>query len=137
MKNQKSVRTFSTLALLAIISYLPLSASAQLETLLQQPLMSVDNSQFTLLRITLPPLTGNNDSANGHRHPVDTIVYVESGTVTNQMNDEAVKTYKAGESWVENPGDLHAQFRNNDPDIPAVVIVFMLTEPGDPLTSRD
>ena len=110
--------------------------SAQQEQLTHQALQSVAGHDFTLLRITLPPLTGNDDPTRGHSHPGDTIVYVESGTVTNQMNDEDPKEYGAGEFWVEGPGELHAQFRNNDPREPAIVVVFMIAGTGEPLVKR-
>ena len=97
--------------LTALVSWTP-AAFSQRETLMQQPLLSVAGKQFSLLRIELAPLTGNDGSAPGHRHPGDTIVYVESGTVTNQMNDDAVKEYRAGEFWYEAPGELHSQFMN-------------------------
>ena len=122
------------LAVLALM-IIPLAAFAQPETLMQQPLLS-DGRQFTLLRIELPPMSGNDDPANGHRHPGDTIVYVESGTITNQMNAEPVREYRAGEFWYEGPNELHARFRNNDPEKTAVVIVFMVNDAEAPLTAR-
>ena len=137
MKNRKSSPArppFTLLLLFSLVLTWATPALAQLETLLQQPLGSVDDGQFTLLRITLAPGTGNDGSAPGHRHPGDTIVYVESGTVTNQMNEEDIREYEAGDFWVEHPGDLHAVFRNNDPEVPAVVIVFMVNHPDEPLT---
>ena len=124
------------LAALCASLFLPALASAQNETLLRQPLASVAGRDFTLLRITLPPMSGNGDPERGHRHPGDTIVYVESGTVTNQMGDGPSHDYHAGEFWVEGPEELHAVFRNNDPAEPAVVVVFMITGTGEPLTHR-
>lgn len=134
MKNRISLK-LSVVATLFTILFLSPALHAQLTTLMQQPLLS-DGEQFTLLRIELPPMTGNADPESGHRHPGDTIVYVESGTVTNQMNDEPAKEFRAGESWYEGPNELHAQFRNNDPEETAVVIVFMVNKQDEPLTTR-
>ena len=126
----------STVAVFSIgLIFVSSVASAQISTLMQQTLQS-EGRQFTLLRIEIPPMSGNNNPESGHRHPGDTVVYVESGTVTNQMNNEAPVEYKAGDFWYEGPGELHAQFRNNDPEETAVVIVFMLNDHDEPLTYR-
>ena len=126
--------TLYTLSILLLLTCLcaPFAANAQREPLMQMPLLSADGKQFTLLRIELAPGTGNDGTAPGH--PGDTIVFVESGTVTNRMNNDEVKIFQTGEYWHEAPNDLHAVFRNNDPEIPASVIVFMVNDSDQPLT---
>ena len=134
MKNSLHINMLFMTFLITVLFSSPF-ANAQLSTLMQQPLLS-EGRQFTLLRIELPPMTGNADPEAGHRHPGDTIVYVEKGTVTNQMNNEPVKAYQKGEYWYEGPNELHAQFRNNNAEETAVVIVFMVNDQDEPLTTR-
>lgn len=58
-----------------------------------------------------------------HRHgnAFVTAVLLE-GSVESGLNDEAPKTYSAGESWTENPGDIHSISRNASKTEPASFI---------------
>ena len=44
-----------------------------------------------------------------HTHPTSAFIYatVLEGAIRSQVNDGPVTTYRAGESWSENPGDRH------------------------------
>jgi quercetin dioxygenase-like cupin family protein len=52
---------------------------------------------------------GPGASNASHRHPNSAFIYatVLEGAIKSQVNDGPVKTYKAGESWSERPGDHH------------------------------
>jgi quercetin dioxygenase-like cupin family protein len=47
--------------------------------------------------------------SQGHTHPASAFIYatVLEGEIASQVNDGAVKTYRAGESFSELPGDRH------------------------------
>jgi quercetin dioxygenase-like cupin family protein len=48
-------------------------------------------------------------SSPAHVHPKSAFIYatVLEGAIRSQLNDGPAKTYRAGESFVEMPGDIH------------------------------
>ena len=50
----------------------------------------------------------------GHMHPKSAFIYatVLEGAIRSQVNDGPVTTYKAGQSWSEQPGDRHSVSAN-------------------------
>ena len=71
-----------------------------------------------------------------HRHDGWQFIYVLDGTVTSQMDGEPVQRYEAGQAWYERREQPHVAF-GNDGDTGARVLVFFLTEPGQPVLSFD
>ena len=72
---------------------------------------------------------GPGGSSPGHRHPSSAFIYatVLEGAIKSQVNDGPVTTYRAGESWSENPGDRHAVSANASDTEPArLLAVFVL-----------
>jgi quercetin dioxygenase-like cupin family protein len=64
-----------------------------------------------------------------HTHPTSAFIYatVLEGAIRSQVNDGPVTTYRAGESWSENPGDRHAVSANASDTEPArLLAVFVL-----------
>ncbi|TXT05094.1 hypothetical protein VHUM_03914 [Vanrija humicola] len=62
-----------------------------------------------------------------HRHGNAFVTAVVlSGSVESAVNDEEPKTYGAGESWTENPGDIHSHSRNASETEPAVFIATFI-----------
>lgn len=53
-------------------------------------------------------------SSPAHTHPKSAFIYatVLEGAIRSQVNDGPVKTYRAGESFSENPGDRHGVSAN-------------------------
>jgi quercetin dioxygenase-like cupin family protein len=53
-------------------------------------------------------------SSPAHTHPVSAFIYatVLEGAIRSQVNDGPVKTYSAGESFSEVPGDRHGVSEN-------------------------
>jgi quercetin dioxygenase-like cupin family protein len=62
----------------------------------------------TVLEVTFEP--GQEDTP--HRHAGPASVYVIEGEYEHAINDEPVKTYKAGETVYEPSGSLHRVARN-------------------------
>ena len=65
----------------------------------------------------------------GHTHPKSAFIYatVLAGAIRSQVNDGPVTTYKAGESWSEQPGDRHRVSANASDTEPAKLLaVFVL-----------
>ena len=64
-----------------------------------------------------------------HSHPSSAFIYatVLEGAIRSQVNDGPVITYRAGESWSENPGDRHRVSANASDTEPArLLAVFVL-----------
>jgi quercetin dioxygenase-like cupin family protein len=64
-----------------------------------------------------------------HVHPKSAFIYatVLAGAIRSQVNDGPVKTYRAGESFSEFPGDRHSVSENASTTEPArLLAVFVL-----------
>jgi quercetin dioxygenase-like cupin family protein len=78
------------------------------------------------------------DPGNGsgpHRHPGHhTFGYVLEGTYEIQVDDGPVRQLKAGESFYEPPGSLHAVSRNPSADKQVRYLVIQVGDPTKPRT---
>jgi quercetin dioxygenase-like cupin family protein len=75
-----------------------------------------------------------------HTHPKSAFIYatVLEGEIRSQVNDGPVKTYKAGESFSENPGDHHSVSENASKTKPAKLLaVFVVDTDEKTLTFND
>jgi quercetin dioxygenase-like cupin family protein len=64
-----------------------------------------------------------------HTHPSSAFIYatVLEGAILSQVNDGPVKTYRAGESFSEYPGDRHGVSANASKSQPArLLAVFVV-----------
>ena len=103
-------------------------SEVQAELLMRERISSVEGMQVTVFRTELPP----GYKAPSHRHPGETFVYVLSGRVINQIEDEKPRVYTAGEFFLEPAGALHTRFENADPEQPAIYVVFGIRPAGEP-----
>ncbi len=70
-----------------------------------------------------------------HRHPGHhTFGYVLEGTYEVQVDNGPVRQLKAGESFYEPPGSLHAVSRNPSKDQPVRYLVIQVGDPTKPRT---
>src|SRR5262245_60629600 len=74
-------------------------------------------------------------SSASHRHPGITIAYVLEGEVRSKVGDDPEKTYKAGEMFLETPGQLHAVSGNASATRPAKLLAILLAEKESQLTT--
>jgi quercetin dioxygenase-like cupin family protein len=65
-----------------------------------------------------------------HTHPVSAFIYatVLEGAIRSQVNDGPVITYRAGESWSENPGDRHRVSENASTTEPARLLAVFVVD---------
>jgi quercetin dioxygenase-like cupin family protein len=73
------------------------------------------------------------ESSAAHRHPGITLVYVLEGEIESQVGDGPVKSYGAGQMFMETPNELHAVSRNASKTRPAKFIAILMAEKGKPL----
>jgi quercetin dioxygenase-like cupin family protein len=75
------------------------------------------------------------NSSSPHRHPGHhTFGYVLEGTYEIQVDDGPVRQLKAGESFYEPPGSLHAVSRNPSSDRSVRYLVIQVGDPTKPRT---
>ena len=73
-----------------------------------------------------------------HTHAKSAFIYayVISGAIESKVNDGETRTYRAGESWSEQPGAIHSISRNASKTEPAKLLaVFVLDTNDNPLTT--
>jgi quercetin dioxygenase-like cupin family protein len=87
--------------------------------------------EIVVKRIELKP----GASAPLHVHPGMVTGYVEAGTLEFQLEGEAVKWFKAGDTFFEPPGSHHLVARNPDAKAATVIIAFVINPKGAPLST--
>jgi quercetin dioxygenase-like cupin family protein len=76
-------------------------------------------------------------SSGAHRHPGITIAYVLEGEIRSKVGDDAERTFRAGEMFLETPGQLHAVSANASTTHPARLLAVLLAESGAQLTTPE
>lgn len=107
-----------------------LAAFPQATPLLTKDLPEFPGKEATMLTITLPP----GHAATPHRHHAHVFVYVLEGTVIMQVARGEQKQLGPGETFYENPTDIHTVSRNASDTKPAKILVVMLKDKGKPVT---
>ena len=69
-------------------------------------------------------------SSLAHTHPPSAFIYatVLEGAIRSQVNDGPVTTYRAGESFSENPGDRHGVSENASTTEPARLLAVFVVD---------
>lgn len=68
-----------------------------------------------------------------HRHDAQVSVYVLEGSVVMQVRGGKEVTLGPGQSFYENPSDIHVVSRNASSTKPAKFLVFLIKEKGAPM----
>jgi quercetin dioxygenase-like cupin family protein len=90
-----------------------------------QKLPNVPGKSMRVVRVEYDP----GQASPSHRHPSSAFIYatVLKGAIRSKVNDGPERTYKAGESWTEMPGDHHKVSANASSTEPAELLaVFVL-----------
>jgi quercetin dioxygenase-like cupin family protein len=72
-----------------------------------------------------------------HRHPAGAYVYVIEGSVIFGIDDREPVVLKAGDSFYEPPGALHALSRNTSEEFRASMLAFFVLGEGESPTVYD
>ncbi|HXC52920.1 MAG TPA: cupin domain-containing protein [Candidatus Limnocylindrales bacterium] len=69
----------------------------------------------------------------GHTHARSAFIYatVLEGAIRSRINDEPVKTYEAGQSFTEMPGDRHSVSSNASETKPARLLAVFVVDTGE------
>lgn len=73
---------------------------------------------------------GPGGTSSAHTHPKSAFIYatVLEGAIRSSVNDGPVKTYRAGESFSEMPGDRHSVSENASKTEPAKLLAVFVVD---------
>ncbi len=105
-------------------------STTQVTPLLTKPLLGIAEREATMIIVELPP----GADSPPHRHNANTFVYVLEGSVVMQVRGGEAMTLRAGQTFYERPDDVHTVSRNPSATTPAKLLVFLIKQPGAPIT---
>jgi len=127
MKKHFSPALFTTL--LTGIAMLSLPATgAEVAMLFKQDLADMPGKAGQLLTVEFAP----GEVSAPHRHNAHTFVYVLEGSVVMQVQGGEAKTLTAGQTFYENPDDIHTVANNASDTEPAKILVFFIKDSDAP-----
>lgn len=133
-------------ALASGVTYLVVNGSLAPSQAHAQAKPAVGLKQIDLARVTMDDVMGRvvtirrteRDPGNGsdpHRHPGShTFGYVLEGTYEFRLDDGPVQQLKAGDTFYEPPGSLHAVSRNPSKTDVVKYLVIQVSDPAKPAT---
>jgi quercetin dioxygenase-like cupin family protein len=104
-------------------------SGAKVTSLMQKALPDYPGKEGVVARVEFPP--GHVDGA--HRHDAHVFVYVLEGTVEMQVEGGKPVMLNAGDTFYENPQDVHPIGRNVSNTKSAKFIVFFVKNQNAPL----
>lgn len=127
MKKHFFPALFATL--LTGIAMLSLPATgAEVAMLFKQDLADMPGKAGQLLTVEFAP----GEVSAPHRHNAHTFVYVLEGSVVMQVQGGEAKTLTAGQTFYENPDDIHTVANNASDTEPAKILVFFIKDSDAP-----
>jgi quercetin dioxygenase-like cupin family protein len=97
--------------------------------LITKDLAGSASEQVLMYTVDFPP----GFSSPIHRHNAQVSVYVLDGSVVMQVRGQKEVTLLPGQSFYEDPADIHTVSRNASNTKPAKFLVFMINKKGAPL----
>ncbi len=121
------------LALAAVLALTGASAFAQAPTpnavsplLMAKDLIPGPGKEVRMMTIVSPP----GGASAAHRHNAQVFVYMLSGSMVMQVKGQPPVTLLPGQTFYENPGDVHVVSRNASATEPAKFLAVMILEKG-------
>jgi quercetin dioxygenase-like cupin family protein len=119
----------STPELVAEKPVTPPTAHETITPLLTKDLAGSPDEQVLMYTVDFPP----GFSSPIHRHNAQVSVYVLEGSVVMQVRGQKELTLGPGQSFYEDPSDIHIVSRNASSTKPAKFVVFLINKKGAPL----
>lgn len=107
----------------------PPTAQETITPLITKDLAGVPDEQTLMYTVDFPP----GFSSPIHRHNAQVSVYVLEGSVVMQVRGQKEVTLRPGQSFYEDPNDIHVVSRNASTTKPAKFLVFLINKKGAPL----
>ncbi|WP_213806082.1 cupin domain-containing protein [Granulicella sp. dw_53] len=107
----------------------PPAAHETITTLITKDLAGVPGEQSLMYTVDFPP----GFSSPVHRHNAQVSVYVLEGSVVMQVRGQKELTLGPGQTFYEDPNDIHVVSRNASNTKPAKFLVFLVHKKDAPL----
>lgn len=107
----------------------PSLAQETITPLITKDLAVLPGEQVLMYTVDFPP----GFSSPIHRHNAQVSVYVLEGSVVMQVRGQKELTLGPGQSFYEDPSDIHIVSRNASNTKPAKFLVFLINKKGAPL----
>jgi quercetin dioxygenase-like cupin family protein len=105
------------------------TAQETITPLITKDLAGFPGEEVLMYTVDFPP----GFSSPVHRHNAQVSVYVLEGTVVMQLRGQKELTLQPGQTFYEDPNDIHVVSRNASSTRPAKFIVFLIHKKGTPL----
>ncbi len=107
----------------------PPMAQETITPLITKDLAGFPGEQALMYTVDFPP----GFSSPVHRHNAQVSVYVLEGSVVMQVRGQKELTLGPGQTFYEDPNDIHVVSRNASSTKPAKFLVFLINKKGAPL----
>jgi quercetin dioxygenase-like cupin family protein len=106
-----------------------IAPGAKVSVIFDQELPNVPGKSMRAVLVEYAPGAGS----PSHRHPSSAFIFarVLEGAIRSKVNDEAERTYQAGEFWTEKPGDHHQVSKNASATEPAKLLAIFVVDTSD------
>ena len=118
------------LALALALAWAIPSIAAEITPVFSTALPDIPGKTGEILEVFYAP----GESSAAHRHDANTFVYVLEGTVVMAVKGGEEQTLTVGQSFYENPDDIHTVSRNASATEPAKILVFFVKNTDAPAT---
>lgn len=127
--NLKRVFVLSLLIAGTLLLPRPLSAQETITPIMTHALAADSGKEVLMYTVDFPAAF----SSPIHRHDAQVAVYVLQGTVVMQVKGGKELTLGPGQSFYEDPKDIHVVSRNASSSEPAKFLVVLIHKKGSPL----
>lgn len=100
--------------------------SVTVKPLLTKDLVGIPGKEAVLLTVDYLP----GGASMPHRHDAQVFLYVVEGSIVTQVEGQEPVTLKAGQTFYENPTDIHKTAKNASQTEPAKVVAFIVKDKG-------
>ena len=131
-KNERSIMLRKKIIMVALISLIagPLMAQeAKVTSLISKDLREFSGKEGLMITVEYAP--GGSDPV--HRHDAHVFVYVLEGSIVMQVKGGKEVTLTPGQTFYEDPKDVHVVSRNASKTTPAKFLVFFVKDKSAPV----
>ncbi len=124
---------FTRVAIAAAIAVVATGSGVRAQQTLSTPVLAKDLPDFAGKEVVISTVEYPAGVASPpHRHDAHTFVYVLEGSVVMQVAGRQPVTLVPGQTFYENPSDVHATSKNASQTAKAKILVFMIKDKGKP-----
>lgn len=102
----------------------------RVDRLMSEPLAAMQDPEVRMLTLTVAP----GATSQAHRHTGPVFAYILEGSIENQVDPEAAKSYKPGDFFYEPPMHVHRQLKNLSATEEAMILIVEVGEKGKEFT---